>query len=295
MGSRPPGGGGARGVALLLAWVLAGLPARAAALPPTGAPPAGAWAGAPWRLEALRLTVADDHFRRADDSGFTSYQAVELELSRGPRERLGLLAGNQMITERGGMRRVDEGLIAATYGRRVVSSRLEVELGLLLGASVLGDLGGAHLQDGYHALLGGGRRLDGSLQDRYPGRTRVGLVPGAELRARWPAGAAVALTAGVGGRADVGGGGVSRLHGSLGLALVAGRVRVEAGDAVWRFLGGDPFLTMPGGYRTGALVHAPYLRVGVGVRGLALEYEARANAGGSGQGMSQLGLRIPLR
>ena len=281
---------------LLLAWVVvAASPARAVEEGPADATPLegpGAESGR-WRFDALRFTVADDQFRRSDDAGFTSYQAVAVQLSRGPGERFSLTVANQMITERGGMRRVDEGSLVGAYERRLARSRLEVGLGLLVGVHVRGDLGGAGLQDGYHALLGG-RRLDGWLQDEYPDRTRAGPLWGGSVRARWPAGRGFAFTGGAGGALALGGG-VSRLRGSVGLALATRHLRAEAGEEVWRFFGRDPFLTMPGGYVTGAFVHAPYVRVAVAVRGVELEYEARANAGGSGQGISQLSVRVPLR
>jgi hypothetical protein len=281
---------------LLLAWVVvAASPARAAGERPADATSheSPGQEGPPWRLDSLRLTVADDQFGRSDDAGFTSYQAVGLQLSRGSAERLGLTVANQMITERGGMRRVDEGSIVGAYDRRLARSRLEVELGVLLGLQVRGDLGGAGLQDGYHGLLGASR-LDDGLQDEYPERTRGGPLWGGGVRARWPAGGVLAWTGGAGGVVALGGG-VSRVRGSLGLALATRHLRAEAGDEVWRFFGRDPFLTMPGGYVTGAFVHAPYLRITVAARGLELEYEARANAGGSGQGISQLSVRVPLR
>ncbi|HYD40211.1 MAG TPA: hypothetical protein VEB43_05235 [Anaeromyxobacter sp.] len=295
-GARRPGGAGARGWVLLLAWVVvAASPARAVGEGRPGASPTERTdLDEPrWRLDALRFTVADDQFRRSDDAGFTSYQAVALQLSRGPGERLGLTVANQMITERGGMRRVDEGSLLGGYQRRLVRARLELELGLVLGLHARGDLGGAGVQDGYHALMGG-QRLGGWLQDEYPDRTRVGPVWGGGLAARWPAAGRLALTGGAGGAAAVGGG-VSRLRASLGVALATRHLRAEAGDEVWRFFGSDPFLTMPGGYVTGAFVHAPYLRLAVAARGVELEYEARANAGGSGQGISQLTVRVPLR
>jgi hypothetical protein len=246
-----------------------------------------------WRLDAFRFTVADDQFRRSDDAGFTSYEALALQLSRGSGERLSLTVANQMITERGGMRRVDEGSLVGGYERRLVRAGLEVELGLVLGLHARGDLGGAVVQDGYHALLGG-RRLGGWLQDEYPDRTRAGPLWGGSVRARWPVNRRVAFTGGAGGAAAFGGG-VSRLRAALGVSLATRHLRAEAGDEVWRFFGRDPFLTMPGGYVTGAFVHAPYLRVTIAARGVELAYEARANAGGSGQAISQLSVRVPLR
>ncbi len=295
-GARRPGGVGARGWVILLAWVVvAASPARAVGEgPPDASHAQRTGLDEPrWRFEALRLTVADDQFRRSDDAGFTSYQALRLQLSRAARERLSLTAANQMITERGGMRRVDEGSLVGGYERRLVRARVEGQLALVLGLQVRGDLGGAGLQDGYHALLGG-RRLDGQLQDEYPDRTRGGPVWGGSARARWPAGGRLAITGGAGGLVAAGGG-VSRVHASLGVAFARGHLRAEAGHELWRFFGRDPFLTMRGGYVTGALVHAPYLRVTVEARGLELAYEARTNAGGSGQGISQLSVRVPLR
>lgn len=294
-GARRPGGAGARGMVLLLVWVAAaGAPARVVGVPPLAGDLAkgGNLSGLPWRADALQFTVADDRFRNADDAGFTSYQAVGLHLSRGP-ERLRLTVSNQMITERDGMRRVDEGNVVGAYGRRWSPARVALDLDVLVGLSGHGDLGGAWVQDGYHALLDG-RRLGGTLQDRYPDRTSVAGLLGGFLRARWPEASPLAFTAGGGGTAAMGGG-VSRVRGALGLSLATRHLRAEAGDEIWRFFSRDPFLTMPGGYVTGAFVHAPYLRVAVILGELELEYEARANAGGSGQGISQVALRIPLR
>lgn len=280
---------------LLLAWVVvAASPARAVEERAADATPleGPGLDAARWRFDALRLTVADDRFRRSDDAGFTSYQALAVQLSRRPAERFSLTVANQMITERGGRRRVDEGSVVGAYDRRLARSRLEVELGALLGLHVRGDLGGAGLQDGYHALLGG-RRLGGALQDEYPDRARAGPVWGGSVRARWPTGGVLSFTGGAGGALFLGG--VSKLRGSAGVALAARHLRAEAGAEVWRYVGRDPFLTMPGGYVTGAFVHTPYVRVTVAARGIELEYEARADAGGSGQGSSQLSVRVPLR
>ncbi len=295
-GARRWGGAGARWTVLLLASVVvAPSPARAVGEGPADAPlrEGSTPEETRWRFDAFRLTVADDNFRRSDDAGFTSFEALAVQLSRGPAERFSLTAANQMITERGGMRRVDEGSLVGAYERRLVRSRLEADLGLALGVHVRGDLGGARLQDGYHALLGG-QRLAGWLQDEYPRRARGGPLWGGSVRARWPVGARLAFTGGASGLWALGGG-VSRLRGAVGVALATRHLRAEAGVEVWRFLGRDPFLTMPGGYVTGTFVRAPYVRVAVAARGLELEYEARANAGGSGQGISQLSVRVPLR
>lgn len=287
----------ARSIALLLGCaVAAALGARAsAATPGRSAAPLGDLepAGAPWLLDGVRFTVADDRFRKPDDAGFTSYQAVTAQLSRGAGERFSLTVANQMITERGGRRRVDEGSVVGEYARRGVASGFGLELALHGGLGVQANLGGAQVQDAFHALVGG-RRLGSRLQDEYPERPAIGGLAGGLARVRWPGRGPVALTAGAGGRIALGGG-VSHLGGSLGVALDSEHLRAEAGADVRRFFSRDPYLTMPGGYVTGAFVASPFLRIAVRRRGLEVEYEARADVGGSGQGLSQLSLRLPLR
>ncbi len=237
----------------------------------------------------LRIAIGNDAFSEVqpplDDSGFTN--DVELSFWRPVgNHNVGVKLFDRWLTEVGGARRQDlvELLATAahTWGQRRTH---EATLSGRAGLVTTGNLGGRWMQNGWHALSETGPTLDQGLQDQYITDRHFGAVAGG--RAGFSIGDARVQSYGwVDGQLALGTG-VSSLEVAYGAQPVwylgGTEVAVHVEFAVARFGVADDALTIPGGYgidrwqtswRVGA--HVAWSRYRV-------EYQYRANEGGSGE------------
>jgi hypothetical protein len=199
-----------------------------------------------------------------------------------------------MITERGGMRRIDEVKILGSYARLFAAGDTELEVEGRAGVGLYGDFGGARLQDWFHHNVVHGRFLGDTLQDQYPAGNDAVPLLGGLVSARRPLGGVLSVRAGVEGELALGGAGLSYVRPFVTLEADAKLVRLEAGDRATAYFTDNPYLKLPGGYRTGELVHSPFVRVTVPTRWFELGFEVRKDEGGSGQTMGEVMINIPL-
>lgn len=228
--------------------------------------------GAPerrWRLSALTLGFADDFlgFPRThlnDDNGFVADLRAAGELSDGDRRTARVVASEQMITERGGLARVDDGKVWLEWERRPASSR-GLTLGWLTGIDVIGNLGGARLQNWAHTTVFTGRVLDGTgrqqLQYRYPGRTEVLAMAGGHLRAVHPLAGPLSMRGGFEAALGAGTGFFAELHPYVAVGVTLGGVDLELREGASSYWTTIRALTMPGGYVTRLFQSQPSARL----------------------------------
>lgn len=251
-------------------------------------------------VPSLRLSWFNDQFfyPNGDDDGFTQAANVGLTLRRGD-DALDLDVRHGMLTERGGDRRVDELDILATLARRIERGNIEYTFGSTVGMSLVGDYGGAELQDAFHGAIGMGRRLDGTLQDRYEGTNQHALIIGAQVSARRDLGLGFAAHGGFDGQLALGPTGISRFSPRAGVdwELPEGVVRPYVGAEleVARFFSPDARLEMAGGYDTRHFEAIP--RFSIGIRGdlFELGWRGTMNQNGSGANMGEIYLSIGRR
>lgn len=282
--------------------------AAALALSPAAARPDEAAVPTPprrWRLSAVTLGFADSFLgvprtRLNDDNGFVADLRLAGELSDGDGRTARLVASEQMITERGGRARVDDGKLYVEW-QRAPASRRGLTLGWLAGLDLIGDLGGSRLQDWAHRTVFTGRVLGGAgsqrLQDRYPRRTEVLGLVGGRLRAVRPLGTVLSLRAGAEGALGAGTGFFAELHPYLAVGVTLGPADLELREGAGSYWTTIPALTMPGGYVTRLLQSEPSARlVLTGPRWLPVELglELDWNSGNTSQhvGAVLLGARF---
>lgn len=211
-----------------------------------------------WQLSAITLGFEDAFLgvprtRLNDDNGFVADLRATAELTDGDRRSLRLVASEQLITERGGLRRVDQGRLYVEWERRPPGRR-GFTLGWLAGLDLVGNLGGARLQDWAHRTVFTGRVLGGAgrerLQDTYPGRLEILGMVGGHLSAVQPLTGPLSLRGGVHAAFGAGTGFFGELHPYVGLGVALGFADLElraAAGSYWTTIGP---LTVPGGYVT---------------------------------------------
>jgi hypothetical protein len=249
----------------------------------------------PWRLSTLTLGFADDFLgvprtRLNDDNGFVADLRLAAELSDGERRTFRIVASEQIITERGGLNRVDDGKIYVEWLRAPGTVR-GLTLGWTAGIDVIGNLGGSRLQNWAHRSIFTGRVLGGTgpnqLQDHYPGRTEVlGLVGGHARAIHRLGGGPWSLRGGVDAAIGVGTGLFAELHPFLAVGITVGPVDLELRQGAGSYWTNIRPLTMPGGYVTRLLQSQPSARLAVAgprwlpvIFGFGLEW----NSGNSSQ------------
>ncbi len=250
----------------------------------------------------LRFTIRNDVFTELappiDDVGFTN----DLEVAFW-RPYRGLVLGgrwlDRLVTEgygdfRPGDRRQDlveiVGTVEKTWGTPLLRS---LTLTGRAGSVATGNWGGRYYQNAFHRLCHCGSLLGEGLASRYPESRAYGALVGARALASEgidPAQAYAALDA----QASIGTG-VTFVD-----AAVGGRVRTRAGSvelgahaeiAAMRFHVLSDALAIPSGYGAGWQLG---WRVGVHVawRRVRIDYEYRANEGGSGEPIGMVAVTV---
>jgi hypothetical protein len=225
-----------------------------------------------------------------DDDGFTNALRIAAEV---PNERGLFRAGAhlQLITERGGVDRVDDGRLYASWQRyRDASPDDRVTLGWSVGVRAVGDLGGSSMQDWAHGNLFTGRRLGGEGTHRLQNRYRDGLDvlgdAGGLVMTAHRLGGPWSVRGGVEAGLSLGTGWFGELHPFAGLAFATRRVDVELRLAAGIYGTDLSPLKMRGGYETGSFETQPSLHLALlGPRWLptTLEFDLQMNQGNSGQ------------
>jgi hypothetical protein len=233
-----------------------------------------------------------------DDDGFTGGVRIAVEDPDGGRglRRVGLAM--QIVTERGGLERVDDARLYASWQRFLGGSPADgLTLGWMFGVRAVGDLGGSSVQDWSHRTIFSGRHLDGPvvnrLQDHYAtGHDVLGEVGGL-VKMVHPLVGPGSLRVGVEGGLGLGTGYFGELHPFAAIAFATGRVDVEFRLAAGIYGTNVRPLTMPGGYDTGFLESQPSLHVSMlGPRWFptTLSFDLEWNQGNSGQQVGGLTL-----
>ncbi len=242
----------------------------------------------------MRIAIGNDVFTELDppidDDGFTN----DIDLAFWRPYRAYLVGGrlvHRWITEETDIpsgRRRDLVDLLATAERpwRFLTGSARV------GPTFTGNLGGRYMQNGWHYLCRCGTLLEDGLQSEYEGGTDVGALAGARLRAAHGTWAqAYAFTDG---QLSLGTG-VSSFEAAAG-GIVEGtrganRFGAHAEVAAMRFHVVDDRLALPGAYRPGW--HGAW-RLGVHyARGrVRVDYEYRANEGGSGEPFAVIAVTI---
>lgn len=161
------------------------------------------------------------------------------------------------------------------------------------GPSLTGNLGGRWMQNGFHDLCNCGDTLDQGLQSRYDGRTGIGALIG--TRVRGAIGTPQVQTYGVVDGQAVLGAGVTFVDAAAGFQVATRVGSVElaahAEAAVMRFHTADERLGLRGGYGSG---WQTAYRIGVHVAWsrYRIEYQYRANEGGSGEPIAVVGFTV---
>ncbi len=185
-------------------------------------PPGGTYFNFNWANDGMNYLVPAEGQAGGrifhDDNGFTN----DLSGCMGrveAAERWDFCGRHRMITERGGLLRVDEALGEGKWTRtRELDPKTNLSAYLGLGLVATGPLGGAPFQDAFHRLIHWGKTLSGvrgQLQNDYEGgvriapRLRVGGSLDYQARERLflSAGGELAISRGVGasyGQADLG-------------------------------------------------------------------------------------------
>jgi hypothetical protein len=258
----------ARGVAIIVALAAAGAPAR----------PALAQEAEPaddmdheWTMSSLEVGHGNDFLGMAksnlqDDNGFTASGHVAAKLRDRDREALRIDVRLQMITERGGLDRVDEGRITAAWERFLGSSAADgLTVGWTMGVDVIGNLAGSTVQDWSHHTVFTGRSLSGhglnDLQFRYPNRYDVLAMVGGSVTFVHPLVGGWSLREGMTGLAGFGTGYYGELHPFIAIGLSTRHVDLELREGAGIYATDIRALTMPGGYVTGVVENQPSARV----------------------------------
>jgi len=249
-----------------------------------------------WGTRALTLSFFDSflgmpHTQLRDDNGFVANLRLTVELPRLERERIRVGVSEQLITERGGPNRVDDGRVFASWERFLgASPGRGLTVGGTAGLRVVGNLGGSVLQDWAHRTLFEGRRLDGQgaarLQGQYPHGYDVLGDFGAVARVARPVGGPWSVRAGVEAGLGVGTGWFGELHPFVAIALTAGPLELELRQGAGIYGTSVRPLTMPGGYVTGVLESQPSFHASLlGPRSLplTLSFDLEWNQGNSHQ------------
>jgi hypothetical protein len=249
-----------------------------------------------WGTSALMISFFDSflgmpHTRLRDDNGFVANLSLTVELPHLDRERFRVGVSEQLITERGGPHRVDDGRVFVSWERFLGATPGHgLTIGGTAGLRVVGDLGGSVLQDWAHRTLFTGRRLDGQggarLQSLYPPGYSVLGDLGARARIVHPVGGPWSVRVGVEAGLGVGTGWFGELHPFVAIALTTGPLEVELRQGAGIYGTSVRPLTMPGGYVTGVLESQPSIHASLlGPRSfpLTLSFDLEWNQGNSHQ------------
>jgi hypothetical protein len=256
----------------------------------------------------LRLGWTNDQFnvavlhrtpwgpRTGDDNGLTNDITGGATVRITDKDHLSIDARHRMVTERKAWPftptlRTDQLEIGFTYGHRFdLGHKLHLELDGTAGVNVTGNIGGAKLQDGFHALVlkmnpkSKARRLGDTLQWDYEGSAKVTPAIGAAASfsydpKRWLTARAMLGYRFNPGGLDIGTAGVAvNIH-----SRPSWRVKpfVEAGvSAIYQRVQ-DERLGLPGGYVEGVHV-SPFATTGINSKHFGLSISLRANEGGNG-------------
>ncbi len=224
-----------------------------------------------WR--ALTFSFSDDFLglpksRLRDDNGFVARLRITAELPHGSRERVCVGVSEQLITERGGFDRVDDGKVYATWQRFLGASPARgLTVGWTLGLRVVGDLGGSVIQDWAHRTVFTGRHLESQgsnrLQYRYPRRYDALGDVGGLAKMVHPLGGPWSVSGGVEAGLAVGTGYFAELHPFVAVAYTTKLVQIELRQGAGIYGTNIRPLTMPGGYVTRVLESQPSFHVTV--------------------------------
>jgi hypothetical protein len=254
-----------------------------------------------WRMTSVRVGTGNDLFglpnsKLRDDNGFTASLRVAAELSDGDRQKLRIDVSDQMITERGGLDRVDEGRVFASW-ERFLGSSVEhgLTIGWTLGVDVIGNLGGSEIQDWTHRALGISRRLAGrgvnELQYQYPGRYDVLGLVGGLAKIVHPLAAGWSLRGGAEGLVGVGTGVFGELHPFVAIGFATRYVDLELREGAGIYETNIRSIAMRGGYVTGVLQNQPSARItlaGPHWLGSFVSFEWELNHGDSHQQVGEI-------
>ena len=226
-----------------------------------------------WTTRSLTVGFFDDYLglpkgKLEDDNGFVANLRITAELPDGDRGLLRLGLSEQLITERGGLDRVDDGRVYATWQRFLGPSPARgLIVGWMVGLQVVGDLGGSIMQDWAHQAVFSGRHLDGrgvnQLQYRYPSGYDVLAHVGGLAKLVQPLGGPWSLRGGVEGVLGLGTGYFGELHPFVAIAYATRFVEIEFREGAGIYGTNVLPLTMPGGYVTGVLESQPSIHVSV--------------------------------
>ena len=201
-----------------------------------------------------------------DDNGFVANLRIGVDLPDRDQGLLRLGLSQQLITERGGFHRVDEGRLYATWLRFQGSSPFRGRtLGWTLGVDVIGNLGGSIMQDWAHQTLFEGRHLSGhganQLQYQYPSGYEVLALVGGQ--ASWSYSITGPWFAKGGAEAVVGAGTglFGELHPFVAIGFATEFVEFELRQAAGVYGTNIGALTLHGGYVTGVLQSQPSVRL----------------------------------
>jgi hypothetical protein len=201
-----------------------------------------------------------------DDDGFTAALRIAADLPDGDRGLLRFGVTDQLVTERGGLDRVDDLRVYAGWQRFLgPSPALGLTLGWSLGVQVVGNLGGSIWQDWAHHNLFSGRHLNArgarQLQNRYARGYDVLADLGGLVKHAEPIGGPWSLRVGVEGMLGFGTGYFGELHPFVGVAFATTHLEVELRQGAGIYGTSVRPLTMRGGYVTGVLQSQPSLHV----------------------------------
>lgn len=253
-----------------------------------------------WRMSSLEVGHGNDILgvvksKRQDDNGFTASGHVAAKLSDGDREALRIDIRMQMITERGGLDRVDEGRITGAWEQFLGSSAANgLTVGWTLGVDVIGNLGGSTVQDWAHHTVFSGRSLSGhgpnELQYRYPDRYDVLAMVGGTVKFVHPLIGGWSLREGMSGLAGFGTGAYGELHPFVAIGLSTRHLDLELREGAGIYATDIRALTMPGGYVTGVLESQPSARIRLSGPGLRtyVSFEWELNHGDSRQHVGEV-------
>jgi hypothetical protein len=222
-----------------------------------------------WRLSAVTVGFADDFLgfprtRLNDDNGFVADLRVSGELTDGDRRTARIVASQQIITERGGLDRVDDGKIWLEW-ERAPASLSGMTLGWLAGLNVIGNLGGSKMQNWAHENLFTGRVLDGTghgqLQYRYPQRTEVLAMAGGHVRTIHPLAGPLSIRGGMQAAVGAGTGFFAEVHPYVAVGVTLGFADLELREGASTYWTTIRALTMPGGYVTRLFQSQPSARL----------------------------------
>lgn len=241
---------------------------------------------AAWGNDTLFLPGLAGHSYPGDDDGFTN----DFRLTVGG-DAFSAQARHRMITERGGMRRVDELTLGGDYVDRTRLGRITLSLGAGGGATLLGPLGGAQVQDAVHqSPFAHGRLLGRGLQDRYePELTVTPALDGFAAADSAPT-AWLTLSARADARVAVVTSATIAASITARVPLVVSPFVTAGASGTWQTIF-DPRLSIPGGYQSGCYV-APAIATGVSVGPVSVGLDMRWNEGGAGHGIGEAWLAV---